>query len=94
MWRSCGDSPAPNTDWAAAHSHDLARAYEQIKAEFDEYTKYLNGECYCYIIKDSFGEVYDSCCGFIGFECAKEAVPTTVPFLPMTSSAPTPCHLA
>lgn len=38
-----------------------------------EFSKWLNGDCYGYIIEDSDGEELDSCWGFIGDEYAMQA---------------------
>lgn len=50
---------------------------ECLRAEIEEFGKYLGGEVYGYEIKDSAGEIVDSCWGFIGMEwviqTAKEA---------------------
>lgn len=44
-----------------------------LTGEVQEYGRYVNGECYSYVIEDANGEHLDSCCGFIGYEYAREA---------------------
>lgn len=50
---------------------------EQVKRllqeEADEYSKYLNGEVYGYIIRDEHGKELDSCWGFIGLDWVRDA---------------------
>jgi hypothetical protein len=44
-----------------------------LRGEVEEYGRYVNGECYGYVIEDAHGEQLDSCCGFIGYEYARDA---------------------
>jgi hypothetical protein len=44
-----------------------------LKSEVEEYGRYVNGECYGYVVEDAHGEELDSCWGFIGYEYAREA---------------------
>ena len=55
------------SEWAGS-DEQRARAHELIVGDVDEYGSWANGECYGYIIKDRFGEEYDSCWGFIGYD--------------------------
>ena len=56
------------------------RAEDLIRGEVEEYSSYLEGDVWCYDIKDEYGNVVDSCCGFYGYkyaeECGKEALST------------------
>ena len=38
----------------------------------EEYGKYVDGDCWGYVIQDEEGEDVDSCWGFIGLEYAEE----------------------
>jgi hypothetical protein len=49
-----------------------AQVMRVLQGEVEDYGRYVNGETYAYTIEDAHGEVLDSCCGFIGWECAKE----------------------
>lgn len=49
------------------------RAAELIQTEVEVYGKYVNGECYAYVIEDADGEIIDSCGGYIGFDAVTEA---------------------
>lgn len=42
----------------------ISRALDSLRSIVDTFGKYLNGECYGYVIKDADGEVLDSCWGF------------------------------
>jgi len=44
-----------------------------LTVEVEEYGRYVNGECYGYVIEDANGETLDSCWGFIGYEYVCEA---------------------
>lgn len=43
-----------------------------LNAEIKEYSNYLDGEVYGYVIEED-GEIIDSCCGYYGREYAEEA---------------------
>ena len=43
-----------------------------IQAELDIYNKYINGECYGFVLYNKDGEVEDSCSGFYDVEDIKE----------------------
>ena len=45
---------------------------DSLRSVVSEYSKWCNGECYGYIIKDSAGEDLDSCWGFIGYDYAMQ----------------------
>jgi hypothetical protein len=54
-----------------AEKTPIERATSYLKAEVEEYDKYLRGEIYCYQVDD------DSCCGFYDLEeCIAEAKAT------------------
>jgi hypothetical protein len=44
-----------------------------LRSEVEEYGRYVNGECYGYVVEDAGGDELDSCWGFIGYEYAREA---------------------
>ena len=44
-----------------------------LRAEVEEYDRYLRGDCYAFTIEDASGELLDSCGGFIGLDHAIEA---------------------
>jgi hypothetical protein len=44
-----------------------------LRSEVDTYGRYVNGECYGYVIEDASGDTLDSCWGFIGYAYAREA---------------------
>jgi len=50
-----------------------AKVEKILQGEVEEYSKYLGGEVYGFIVKDANGEEVDSCWGFIGLEYAIEA---------------------
>lgn len=43
-----------------------------LQSEIEEYSRYLNGEVYGYIVKDEFDNELDSCFGLLGIEAAEE----------------------
>lgn len=45
---------------------------ECLKAEVEVYTKYIEGDCWGYVIEDEEGDEVDSCWGFYGEDAAKE----------------------
>jgi hypothetical protein len=49
------------------------RASELIATEVEYYGRYVNGECYAYVVEDAEGEVVDSCGGYIGYEAVTTA---------------------
>lgn len=49
----------------------IAQARNVIEAEVKEYSAYLEGDCWGYVIEED-GEVVDSCWGFQGEETARE----------------------
>jgi hypothetical protein len=44
-----------------------------LQGEVEEYSRYVNGECYGYVVEDAHGQQLDSCWGFIGYEVARDA---------------------
>lgn len=50
-----------------------AACLESLRSVVSEFSKWLNGDCYGYIIEDPDGEHLDSCWGFIGDEYAMQA---------------------
>ncbi len=48
------------------------QAIELLTCEIDEYSKYVGGECYGYVVEDATGDQLDSCWGFIGYEYAQQ----------------------
>ena len=48
------------------------QAIDVLKSEIAEYGRYVNGECYGYVIKDDDGDELDACWGFIGFEYVQD----------------------
>lgn len=56
------------------NSKDLFKVQDYLIGEVETYDKYLTGEVYCYRIKDSNGEILDSCSGYYDKdECEAEA---------------------
>lgn len=51
----------------------LEHATKVLQSEVEEYSRYVNGECYGYIVKDRHGEQLDACWGFIGREYCEES---------------------
>jgi hypothetical protein len=54
-------------------SLDIERAKKLLIGEVEEFSMYVNGECYYYVIKDGQGIVLDSCGGYLGFDNVLEA---------------------
>ncbi len=50
-------------DWNATPEEWLAK---QLRAEVDEYSAWLSGEVYFWLVRDEKGEVVDSCGGYVG----------------------------
>jgi hypothetical protein len=46
---------------------------EHLDSVCETYTAWANGDCYGYDVKDSAGDVVDSCGGFIGRDVAEQA---------------------
>jgi len=49
----------------------LDKVNSRLKGEVETYSQYLNGEVYCYLIKDDSGDIVDSCGGFYSEEEAQ-----------------------
>jgi hypothetical protein len=49
----------------------MASVKSCLKGEVETYSQYLNGEVYCYLIKDDSGDIVDSCGGFYSEEEAQ-----------------------
>ena len=49
----------------------MASVKSCLKGEVETYSQYLNGEVYCYFIKDDSGDIVDSCGGFYSEEEAQ-----------------------
>lgn len=68
---------APGSKLVEEYGAEWREKYETIcgvlRGEVDEYGKWMNGECYGYVVKNEAGEVMDSCWGFVGEDSAKEA---------------------
>ena len=56
-----------------------ASAEKCLRAEVEEYDKYLRGDCWGFIIETPDGQEIDSCWGHIGLEWAIEAAKDAVP---------------
>lgn len=50
-----------------------AKVVDCLQGEIEEYSKFVNGECYGYVIEDLDGAKIDSCWGFIGFDWVQQA---------------------
>jgi len=46
------------------------RVEDLLRAEVEEYDRFLSGDAYCYAIEDPDGQVVDSCCGLLGLDHA------------------------
>lgn len=46
-----------------------------IKAELENYNRYVNGEVYSFVLYNEQGEIEDSCCGFYDIESIREYLP-------------------
>ncbi len=57
----------------AGEDERIVRTFDCLISEVEEYSKWLNGECYGYIIRDESGNEVDSCWGFIGLDWAETA---------------------
>ena len=68
------DTQGKGVRYSPKSSRDRARAAALIDGDVEEYSRWLNGECYGYTVTDPRdGEQVDSCWGFIGFEYAEQA---------------------
>jgi len=47
-----------------------ALAKDVLRAEVEEYDRYLRGDCYAFTIEGPDGAVLDSCCGLVGLDHA------------------------
>jgi len=47
-----------------------AQVEDVLRAEVEEYDRYLRGDCYAFTIEDASGEILDSCGGFLGLDHA------------------------
>jgi len=45
-----------------------------LKNEVDTYDDYLTGNVYGYVVKDTDGEIIDSCCGYYGYDHEKSGL--------------------
>ena len=64
---------------------DLKKAEKVLDVEIETYSKYLNGECYCYQIydmedKDCCPDSIDDCWGYIGLEHIEEEVKSSLEY--------------
>ena len=55
---------------------------EQLTAEVEQYSQWVSGQCYGYVITDSNGDEVVSCWGYIGYKDAKESASSAVPTKP------------
>ena len=46
-----------------------------INQELKEYNAYINGNVYCYVLRNEKGEEVDSCCGYIDIDNIKQDLP-------------------
>jgi hypothetical protein len=60
------------TDWTGSEEQ-LQRARELITGDVRDYSMYLGGEVYGYVVTDTDGEVMDSSGGFLGWDAVREA---------------------
>jgi len=49
-----------------------AKVIENLRGEIDEFSKFLGGEVYGYVIKDKDGNDLDSCWGYIGLDWVRQ----------------------
>lgn len=60
------------------HGGDSAQNRENalnfMRSQIEEYSKYLEGECYWHVIEDESNDLHESCGGYIGTEWAEEAL--------------------
>jgi hypothetical protein len=49
------------------------KVLNNLRGEVEEYSNYLSGQVYGYVIKDAAGNETDSCWGYIGYEWAVQA---------------------
>lgn len=68
------------SDWGKGMRETDSKRFEYAQAVAEEYTKWANGECYGYVIKDEDGVALDSCFGFIGYDAVKEAADEAAEF--------------
>lgn len=61
-----------NWHWKRLTENRIKKIKEWLKAEVEEYNKYLNGECYGFVIKDEKDAVVENCFGFYSREEAEE----------------------
>lgn len=54
--------------WGRGRGERNDNRMEFAQAVAEEYGRYMNGECYGYVIEDERGEQLDSCFGFIGLD--------------------------
>ena len=69
---------------------DLFKISEAVA---QEYTHYMNGEVYHYVIQDKDGKVLDSCGGFFGMEEVEKAIRVICEELPAHDFDGTPAEL-
>jgi len=60
-------------EYGADTPENRVLAEQVLRAEVEEFSKYVGGECYGYVVEDPDGEEHDSCWGFIGFDYVKQA---------------------
>lgn len=64
------------TEWTGS-DEQVTQAELLIGSDVEEYSRWLNGECYGYTVTDFDGEEVGACWGYIGYEfagqCAREA---------------------
>src|SRR5262245_42634018 len=46
----------------------IEKATTVLTSEIEEYSKFVEGQCYGYVVSDDDGETLDSCWGFVGYE--------------------------
>ncbi len=68
-------------------ANDPAKLSEIIRGEVATYDQYLRGEIYAYVVKDSSGEVVDSCGGYYGRDECEESAKDSLHFHLMSKVA-------
>jgi hypothetical protein len=63
-----------------------------LRGEVADYSQYVCGDIWCFVIEDGYGNVIDSCCGFFSEEDATEQGNAALRYC--IEHAPTPCTQA
>lgn len=70
------DKEVTEGDWLNEHygGDRIAAAKHMLESEVEEYSRYMEGECYWHVVKDSFTDTHEPLSGILGTKWAEESL--------------------